>query len=277
VRLKRCPPGASLPSAAITIAAGGEQFVLLAAQWHALRRWRAMSALRRFHADVPDERGAVCRRLRRIALPDSPGALWRPWSDELARERPVLLGGSLAASAGALGDPFGERPDTGAQAPAADRRRRFDPPWVQRPCSPRARAGRSVREVLRKQVTQGGVYQVVRDLFYDRERIAELAEIVGAATREQGGVNAAAFGIPSDSAASAPSRSWSSLIAWVTPGACAMRTSCVPTARGDRRARAPEDELRKHTYPVVRLASNPEGRQALPGRFDSCCLPPFSA
>jgi selenocysteine-specific elongation factor len=50
-----------------------------------------------------------------------------------------------------------------------------------------------VREVLRKQVRQGGVYQVVRDLFYDRERIAELAEIVGAATRERGDINAARF------------------------------------------------------------------------------------
>jgi len=76
-----------------------------------------------------------------------------------------------------------------------------------------------VREVLRKQVTQGGVYQWCAICSNDRERIAELAEIVGAATREQGGVNAARFRDTLGLGASAPSRSWSSLIAWVTPGA----------------------------------------------------------
>jgi selenocysteine-specific elongation factor len=70
---------------------------------------------------------------------------------------------------------------------------RFDPPWVRELAARVHEPEDRVREVLRKQVTQGGVYQVVRDLFYDRQRIAELAEIVGAATREHGGVNAARF------------------------------------------------------------------------------------
>lgn len=31
----------------------------------------------------------------------------------------------------------------------------------------------------------------------------------------------------------------------------------------------------RHSYPVVRLGFKPSwGRQTLPGRFDSCCLPP---
>jgi len=50
-----------------------------------------------------------------------------------------------------------------------------------------------VRAVLRKQVAQGDVYQVVHDLFYDRARVAELAAIVGACNREHGAVNAAHF------------------------------------------------------------------------------------
>jgi len=193
VRLSGCPPERlPLPSAAITIAAGGEHSVLLTAQWHALRE-AAVNALRRFHADVPDEPGPDVGRLRRIALPDMPAALWRALVDELARERRVLPGGAWL-----------HLPEHSVTLSESDRTLarklqpliaagRFDPPWVRDLASAVHEPEERVREVLRKQVTQGGVYQVVRDLFYDRERIAELAEIVGAATREQGGVNAARF------------------------------------------------------------------------------------
>jgi selenocysteine-specific elongation factor len=193
VRLSGCPPERlPLPSEAITIAAGGEHFVLLAAQWHALREG-ALSALRRFHADVPDEPGPDVARLRRIALPAMPAALWRALIDELARDRLVLVGGAWLH--------LPEHSVTLSESDQTLARKlqpliaagRFDPPWVRDLAARVHEPEDRVREVLRKQVTQGGVYQVVRDLFYDRERIAELAEIVGAATREQGGVDAARF------------------------------------------------------------------------------------
>jgi selenocysteine-specific elongation factor len=193
VRLTGCPPDRlPLPCAALTIAAGGEHFALLPARWQALREG-ALSALRRFHADVPDEPGPDVGRLRRIALPDMPAALWRALVDELARERLVHFSGAwlhlpehsvtLSASDQTLAHKLQPLIAAG----------RFDPPWVRELAARVHEPEDRVREVLRKQVTQGGVYQVVRDLFYDRERIAELAEIVGAATREHGGVNAARF------------------------------------------------------------------------------------
>jgi selenocysteine-specific elongation factor len=193
VRLTGCPPEhLPLPSEAITKAVPGERFALLPAKWQALREG-AMSALRRFHADVPDEPGPDVGRLRRIALPDMPAALWRALVDELARERLVLLSGAwlhLPEHSVTLS----ERDQTLARKLqpliAAGR---FDPPWVRDLAAALHEPEDRVREVLRKQVTQGGVYQVVHDLFYDRERIAELAEIVGAATREQGDINAARF------------------------------------------------------------------------------------
>src|SRR5207237_205451 len=141
----------------------------------------------------PDEPGPDVGRLRRIALPAMPAALWRALVDELARERLVVLSGAwlhlpehavtLSASDQTLARKL--QPPTAAAG--------FDPPWVRELAARVHEPEERVREVLRKQVTQGGVYQVVRDLFYDRERIAELAEIVGAATREHGGVNAARF------------------------------------------------------------------------------------
>jgi selenocysteine-specific elongation factor len=193
VRLSGCPPERlPLPPAAITIAAGGEHFVVLAARWQALREG-ALSALRRFHADVPDEPGPDVGRLRRIALPDMPAPLWRALIDELARERLLLLSGAWLH--------LPEHSVTLSESDQTLARKlqpliaagRFDPPWVRDLAAAVHEPEDRVREVLRKQVTQGGVYQVVRDLFYDRERIAELAEIVGAATHAQGDINAARF------------------------------------------------------------------------------------
>ena len=193
VRLTGCPPERlPLPSAAITIAAGGEHSVVLAAQWQALREG-ALSALRRFHTDVPDEPGPDSGRLRRIALPDMPAALWRALVDELARERLLLRSGAwlhLSEHSATLSESDQTLARKLQPLIAAGR---FDPPWVRDLAAAVHEPEDRVREVLRKQVTQGGVYQVVRDLFYDRERIAELAEIVGAATRERGDINAARF------------------------------------------------------------------------------------
>jgi len=50
-----------------------------------------------------------------------------------------------------------------------------------------------VRQVLRKLLTQGSVYQIVRDLFYDAERVAELAHIAGTLARAHGAVSAARY------------------------------------------------------------------------------------
>jgi selenocysteine-specific elongation factor len=50
-----------------------------------------------------------------------------------------------------------------------------------------------VRHVLRKQVTQGAVYQVVHDLFYDRESVNELAVVVAKLEKEHGVIEAAQY------------------------------------------------------------------------------------
>jgi len=70
---------------------------------------------------------------------------------------------------------------------------RFDPPWVRDLAVIADEPEMRVREVLRKQVTQNTVYQVVRDLFYDPECISELAAVVSAIAREHGAVGAARY------------------------------------------------------------------------------------
>jgi selenocysteine-specific elongation factor len=192
-RLTGLPPELiPLPAQSITIHCAHEPFVLLAPHWLALRE-RAVSALRAFHAQVPDELGPVIGRLRLIAMPDLPDALWRALIDALVHERIVMR------SAPWLHLP--EHAMTLSEGDQALARRlqpliiagRFDPPWVRDLAASAHEPEVRVREVLRKQVTQNTVYQVVRDLFYDRECIGELAAVVTTIAREHGAVNAARY------------------------------------------------------------------------------------
>ena len=181
-----------LPPGTLTLAAGADRFVLEPAQWQSLREG-ALAALRRFHDESPDEPGPEAGRLRRIAFPDMPAGLWRALLDELAREHRVLARGAwvhlpehrvtLTETDQVLAGKLGPLIAAG----------RFDPPWVRDLASAVREPEDRVRTVLRKLLTQGSVCQVVRDLYYDRERIAELAGMIRALSRESGSVNAADF------------------------------------------------------------------------------------
>jgi selenocysteine-specific elongation factor len=186
------PERTPLPPDAVVMDADADRFALLQPQQEALRE-RVLSALREFHERTPDEPGPDIGRLRRIAAPDLPYALWRRLIDELVAERRVLRRGAWL-----------HLPDHTARLSEADRALvqalqplladgRFDPPWV-RDLAESVRAPEErVRDVLRKMVVQGAAYQVVRDLFYDSERVRELADVLAALAREHGAVSASRY------------------------------------------------------------------------------------
>jgi selenocysteine-specific elongation factor len=181
-----------MPPGALRIEAGAERFVLVPERWQALRDG-ALSALARFHEEVPDQAGPDAGRLRRMSFPDAPAALWRALITQLQHERRLFVRGAwlhlpehhltLAETDRALADKL--RPLLLAG--------RFDPPWVRDLAATVHEREERVRAVLRKLVGHGDVYQVVRDLYYDRDAIAELAAILGACHREHGAVHAAHF------------------------------------------------------------------------------------
>ena len=181
-----------LPEEAVTIDAGKDRFVFHPQHWSDLRD-RAIAALLHFHSQVPDEPGPDIGRLRRIALPEVPDALWRALIATLVYERLVIRSGpwlhlpehsvALSAQDQALAEKLQPLIVAG----------RFDPPWVRDLAAASREPEERVREVLRKSVTQGTVYQVVHDLFYDRECIGELAAIITQLAREGGGVDAARY------------------------------------------------------------------------------------
>jgi selenocysteine-specific elongation factor len=186
------PEQTILPPGAMAVDGARERHILLSSTWHALSI-QALEALREFHATSPDEPGPDIGRLRRISLPQLPNDLWRTLIEELARE------GSIVRS-----DPWVHLP--GHSVTLSEREKalaaklqplisagRFNPPWVRDLAGMVKAAEDDVRQVLRKQVTQGALYQVVHDLFYDRKSVDELATVIATLAREHGSIEAAQY------------------------------------------------------------------------------------
>jgi selenocysteine-specific elongation factor len=186
------PERMALPDGVTTVDGTRERYILLSSAWRALRE-QAVHALRKFHVASPDEPGPDVGRLRRMALPQLADDLWRALLAELAAERTILRSGPWLYLPGHAVT-LSEREKTLARKLqpliAAGR---FNPPWVRDLASALHEPEDSVRQVLRKQVTQGIVYQVVHDLFYDRQCIDELATVVATLAREHGTVEAAQY------------------------------------------------------------------------------------
>jgi selenocysteine-specific elongation factor len=181
-----------LPADAITMDGARERFILLASAWQTLRG-HAVDALREYHVASPEEPGPDIGRLRRISLPQLPHDLWRTLIVELARD------GTIVRS-----DPWIHLPghsvtlSTRENALAAKLQPliaagRFNPPWVRDLAGTVNAPEDDVRQVLRKQVTQGALYQVVHDLFYDRKCVDELATVITTLAKEHGTVEAAQY------------------------------------------------------------------------------------
>ena len=181
-----------IPAGALRIEAGPECFLVLPERWQALGDG-ALSALARFHQEVPDQAGPDAGRLRRMCFPDVPAMLWRALLEQLQQERRLFARGAW------LHLPDHQVTLSEADRALADKLRplilagRFDPPWVRDLAAKVHEREERVRAVLRKLVGHGDVYQVVRDLYYDHDAIAELAAILGACHREHGAVHAARF------------------------------------------------------------------------------------
>ena len=188
----RAPDRIRIPAEATVISAGGGRFVLLADRWRELGE-RALAALRDFHGQVPDEPGPDSGRLRRIALPELSHQLWGALIDELVRGGKVIRNGPwlrVPEHTARLSD---DDRELAGQLQALIATGRFDPPWVRDLAAAVHEPEERIRQLLRKQAAQGRVCQVVRDLFYDRHCMGELANVIAALAREHGAVDAARY------------------------------------------------------------------------------------
>jgi selenocysteine-specific elongation factor len=181
MQLTGLPPDAlPLPSSALTIVTGAseqDKFVMLSTQWQSLKA-AAIHAVTDFHARFPDEQGVDSGRLRRMAQPTLDNALW------LAVVASLLEEGTLQRSGAWLHLPqhaiaLTENEQVLAQQLLSELAAAgFDPPWVRDLARASSLPEEQVRQLLRKLLRQGLVYQVERDLFYHHERMRELAALI---------------------------------------------------------------------------------------------------
>ncbi|CAB3837640.1 Selenocysteine-specific elongation factor [Achromobacter pulmonis] len=170
----------------------GTRTLILATHWEALRV-RVEQALATFHQGAPDEPGPDGSRLRRMALPAAPEALWQGLLDDLRQQGRVLRNGPwlhLPGHTAALAEAEAQLAQRLLPLLAAGA---YDPPWVRDLARALGEPEERVRQVLRKLLRRADVAQVVKDLFYHRERVAQLAALAVELAAKPDGLNAAAF------------------------------------------------------------------------------------
>jgi selenocysteine-specific elongation factor len=182
----------AVPTNARIIEAAGEHFVFLDSQWRAICD-RAVDALRTFHARQPEEPGIDRGRLRRMTMPNVVDAVWRVAIDELLQKQVLKRSGHwlhLPEHRVTLSERELELVQALHSAIAAGR---FDPPWVRDLAVTVRASDDEVRRVLRKCVMQGEAHEIVRDLFYHRGCVRELARVLRGLAHQHGLVEAAQY------------------------------------------------------------------------------------
>ena len=176
----------------VTCSPNGRFFAFHRTHWQALLT-RAVAVLSEFHMQAPDEPGLDSGRWHRIAVADLPSELWHAVVDQLTANASVRRRGywfSLPEHTPALSD---ADQALACQLQPMIATGGFDPPWVRELAAQSGAEEDHVRQVLRKLVVRGTMYQIVPDLFYDRDCMGRLAAIAHRMVQDHGAVQASGF------------------------------------------------------------------------------------
>jgi selenocysteine-specific elongation factor len=188
----RSPAQIVMPPQARIIDAAGEGFAFLGSQWSALSA-RAVEALRDFHAQQPEEPGIDRGRLRRMTLPAIADKAWRVLIDELVQSQAMRRTGNWLHLPGHRITLNGREQVLAQKLDSALAAGGFDPPWVRDLAATLRESDDEVRSVLRKCMMQGAVYPIVRDLYFHRDSVRALAQVLKGLVHSVGEVQAATY------------------------------------------------------------------------------------
>ncbi|HEY2678184.1 MAG TPA: selenocysteine-specific translation elongation factor [Steroidobacteraceae bacterium] len=188
----RAPGRIAMPEGTRMVEAAGEQFAFLDSQWSALRD-SAVAGLRTFHSQQPEEPGIDRGRLRRMTLPGISDAVWRVLIDELVQEQVVRRTGHWLHLPEHRVTLDGRELLLAQKLNTALAAGGYDPPWVRDLATALKEPDDEIRLVLRKCMMQGAVYPVVRDLYYHRDSVRALAQVLKGLVQRRGEVQAAEY------------------------------------------------------------------------------------
>ncbi|GGI17057.1 selenocysteine-specific translation elongation factor [Oxalicibacterium faecigallinarum] len=152
-----------------------------------------VQTLEAFHARFPEDIGPDRQRVRRLAIPRMPDALWQRLVQRLVTHKVVQERNG-----------FVHLPAHGVQLLAAEkivsektlpllREGRFDPPWVRDIASSSNLPETQVRHVMIRMAKAGEVYQIVKDLYYHPDVVQQLADLAKQIGATDGKVTAARY------------------------------------------------------------------------------------
>jgi len=188
----REPEQIVLPPRTRIVATASERFALLESAWCELRD-RALQTLGDFHRESPDEPGLDRGRWRRLAAPEVLDEVWRVLIDDLLQQ------GAVHRREHWLHLPDHRVEFSAPQSALLEKLRaaiaaaRFDPPWVRELARALRAQEDEIRMVLRKCAGQGGIHQIVRDLFYHCDSVHALAHVLEELELAHGVIEAARF------------------------------------------------------------------------------------
>jgi selenocysteine-specific elongation factor len=182
----------ALPSDSTLVCGSHENWAFSGPHWKSLQE-KLRADMVGFHEQFPDELGPDAARARRMFMPRLPATAFAALTEEL------LVAGTLQRSGPWLHLPTHRIALTQEEEGLYQRIRpwlaeaSFDPPWVRDLAKRAGRDEGSMRRLLQKLARQGKLYQVVRDLFYLPEAVAQLAALVQELEHASGETRAAEF------------------------------------------------------------------------------------
>lgn len=182
---------AELPMIVVSIA-GGHRHGFTPAGWTALQQ-AVLDVLAETHMREPELLGLDARRLRRLATPDLAWELYTALIEQLLGEQRLLRHGPwlhLASHRVTLTP--AEEKLWHAVAPLL-RATPFQPPWVRDMATLLKVPETQMRNLLKRVTLLGDTYEVLRDRFFTREAVTQLAQIATELDAANGAVQAAEF------------------------------------------------------------------------------------
>lgn len=153
---------------------------------------RIETVLGEAHERYPDEPGIEAARLRRMVAPRCSDTLWAAALYELTQRQRIALNGPWYHLTAHTVSFSAEEEVIAHKLVGLSYGGQFNPPWVRDMAATLEVSEDQLRSLGRKLVRQGVLFQVVRDLYYHRDQVLELAERFAELAGEKG-IKAADF------------------------------------------------------------------------------------
>lgn len=187
------PQQLTLPDAALWVQAPRTKAQVLIHNnaWEQLLA-RIETVLSEAHERYPDEPGIEAARLRRMVAPRCSDTLWFAALHELTQRQRIALNGPWYHLTAHTVSFSPEEEIIAHKLVGLSYDGQFNPPWVRDMAATLEVPEEQLRSLGRKLVRQGVLFQVVRDLYYHRDHVLELADLFASLAGEKG-IKAADF------------------------------------------------------------------------------------